>query len=72
MERKLSITQATEECRCNSCYAQNYDSDNKLDSRVDVIFEVHIGNFCNRLCPECLDELVRHAAVAQGARLNQK
>ena len=57
MERKLSVTKTTEHCSCNSCHAKNYDSDDRFDRKVDAIFEVHIGCFCNRLCPDCCKAL---------------
>lgn len=43
MERKLSVTKATEHCSCNSCHAKNYISDERFDTKVDAIYEVRIG-----------------------------
>ena len=63
MERKLSITKPNEHCSCNSCHAKNYIADERFDKKVDTIFDVHIGNFCIRLCPDCCkvlaDELIK-------------
>ncbi len=64
MEQKLSITKANEHCSCNSCHAKNYDSDDRFDRKVDAIFEVHIGCFCNRLCPDCLKSLAEQVINA--------
>lgn len=63
MERKLSVTRATEHCSCNSCNAKNYIADERFDKKVDTIFEVRIGNFCNRLCQDCLKALADEAAI---------
>ena len=57
MERKLSVTKATEHCSCNSCHAKNYIDDERFDEKVDTIFEVRISNFCSRLCPDCCKAL---------------
>lgn len=57
MERKLSVTKATEHCSCNSCHAKNYISDERFDTKVDAIYEVRIGMFCNRLCQDCCNIL---------------
>jgi hypothetical protein len=63
MEQKLSITKATEHCSCNSCHAKNYDSGERFDKKTDFILDVKIGNFCNRLCPDCLRTLVKDASA---------
>ena len=67
MERKLSVTKANEHCSCNSCAAKNYITDERFDTKVDVIFEVRIGMFCNRLCSECLQFLAYSALGALNA-----
>lgn len=64
MDRKLSITKATENCSCNSCHAKNYDSGDRFDQKVDMILDVKIGNFCNRICPDCLKVLFEEAKNA--------
>lgn len=62
MTRKLRVKIATEHCSCNSCHAKNYDTGEKADRKVDFILDVTIGNFCNRLCPDCLKSLAKEAA----------
>ena len=63
MEQKLSITKPNEHCSCNSCHAKNYIDNERFDKKVVTIFDVHIGNFCIRLCPDCCkvlaDELIK-------------
>lgn len=54
MKQKLSVTKTTEHCSCNGCRAKNYIDDERFDETVVNIFEVQIGNFCSRLCPDCL------------------
>lgn len=66
MERKLSVTKANEHCSCNSCHAKNYISDERFDTKVDVIYEVRIGMMCNRLCPDCLETLIGDAMEILG------
>ena len=57
----ISIKQAEEEiCCCNSCYAKNYD-DGISDKKVDVLYDVLIGNTLSCLCHDCLVHLVDQA-----------
>ena len=64
MERKLSVAKATEHCSCNSCHAKNYIDDERFDEKVVNIFDVRIGNFCNRLCMDCLEHLINIAKIS--------
>lgn len=57
MEQKINISKATEHCSCSACFAKNYIGDERFDTKVDTIFEVRIGTFCNRLCASCCKAL---------------
>lgn len=66
MERKISVKQTREPiCTCNGCGAQNYESQYGNGKKtVDVLFEVKIGVFSSRLCPDCLKALMLDASTA--------
>lgn len=68
----LSIkkTEFYEYCSCNSCGAQNYDSTYTAKS-VDTLYEVRIGGMVNRLCPDCLAQLIGLATVALASENNK-
>lgn len=59
----INIQKATEIASCNNCNARNYDS-HDMNNKVDTIYEVRIGCMVNRLCPDCLAELIGKATVA--------
>lgn len=43
--KRLSVRPSDERCPCNAC------------GHLPTIYDVRIGNFCNRLCGRCLNEL---------------
>lgn len=59
--KRLSVVPAQERCSCNACGHRNYVPLNPLpgdvENLVPTIYEVRIGNFCNRVCGQCLNEL---------------
>lgn len=59
MKDTISITVCTENiASCNSCSARNYVSSvDKKPADVDVLYELRIGNMCNRLCRNCLEKI---------------
>lgn len=51
---------------CNSCGSRNYVSSvDKRPADVDVLFELHIGNMCNRLCKDCLKKIEKEISEAK-------
>ena len=69
MEKDMSIRKVRDtSCSCNSCGARNYDATIPSPDvkRVDTLYEVRIGMMCNRLCKDCLNELVLNVAVVLG------
>lgn len=59
--KRLSVRPADERCSCNACSHRNYlptpAIQGDVDNLVPTIYDVRIGNFCNRLCGQCLNEL---------------
>jgi hypothetical protein len=63
MKRSLSITKSSDKfCSCNSCSAKNYD--NEKEPLNITIYEIKIGCMTNRLCSDCLTELIGKATIA--------
>lgn len=51
---------------CNSCSSRNYVSSvDKRPADVDVLFELHIGNICIRLCKDCLKKIEKEISEAK-------
>ena len=75
MERNMSIRRTTDNCcSCNGCGARNYVSRfaTPEEKTVDIIYEMRISMMVNRLCPDCLDALVKEIAVVRGSENNNK
>ena len=62
---EVNVVRNTETIRsCNGCYARNFDSNlNAPGERVDLLFEVRIGNQCSCLCRNCLNRLIGAAVT---------
>ena len=60
---KLFVTKTEDACGCGSCSAINFDSPLPV-KKVDVLFDVQVGNTRVTLCEECLKALVEQANSA--------
>lgn len=43
---------------CNSCYAHTHSSSRPLGEKVNMLYELQIGNMIVTLCDKCCDKLI--------------
>ena len=58
---KLFVKKTEDACSCSSCSAINFGSSLPV-KKVDVLFDVQVGNTRVTLCEECLTALVAQVA----------
>lgn len=63
----MTVEKINFNCTCNECNRSNYDTGFKA-KEVESLYEVKIGSCVNRICADCLTQLVGAAIVA----LNEK
>ena len=65
---KIRIDKADCIASCANCNEKNYDV--MIGRNDTIIYEVRIGNMVNRICRNCLGELIGKSIVALATDVN--